>query len=84
MTTDVTTGLSRATARLTVSRCPAASCTTPTADGSSTPLGPPGLGTWIVKSGGWRSPRTVIKVKIFQVLGSTGAEALLTGSARPG
>jgi len=31
MTTDVAMGLSRATARLTASRCPAASCTTPTA-----------------------------------------------------
>jgi len=31
MTTDVATGLSRATARLAVSRCPAASCTTPAA-----------------------------------------------------
>jgi protein gp37 len=33
MTTDVAMGLSGATARLTASRCPAASCTTPTADG---------------------------------------------------
>ncbi len=36
MTTDVATGLSRATARLTASRCPAASWTTPTADGPGT------------------------------------------------
>jgi len=46
MTTDVATGLSRATARLTASRCPAASCAPPTGHC----LGPPGLGTWIVKS----------------------------------
>jgi hypothetical protein len=36
MTTDVATGLSRATARLTASRCPAASCTTPAAEGPGT------------------------------------------------
>jgi hypothetical protein len=47
MTTDVATGLSRATARLTTSRCPAASCTTAAADGPGTASG---LGTWIVKS----------------------------------
>jgi hypothetical protein len=50
MTTDVATGLLRATARLTASRCPAASCTTPTADGVEHCLGAPGLSTWIVKS----------------------------------
>jgi hypothetical protein len=55
MTTDDATGLSRATALLTESRLArgslsAASCTPPTADGSSTAFGPPGIGTWIVKS----------------------------------
>jgi hypothetical protein len=36
MTTDVATGLSRATARLAASRCPAASCTPPAAAGPGT------------------------------------------------
>jgi hypothetical protein len=43
-------GLSRATALLTASRCPAAWCTTPAADGVEHCLGTPGLATRIVKS----------------------------------
>jgi hypothetical protein len=50
MTTDVATGLSRAAARLTMSHYPAASCTTPTADGSSSASVRLASGTWIVKS----------------------------------
>jgi len=48
MTTDVT-GLSRAAARLTASRCPAASCRHRPLTGRHS-LGPPHLGTRIVKS----------------------------------
>ena len=47
MTTDVTGFIAGDCA---ADRCPAASCTPPTAGRVEHYLGPPGLGTWIVKS----------------------------------